>query len=100
MMIGGNDFSNLTCIGTGHTTETQQLWDAIAAENADALSDEESMEVIRREFNDTLFLVEHDLSDLDYDDVYRDDLSDPDDDLEFEASLEGCPFDVDDAIGA
>lgn len=98
MYCGGNDFSDLTCFATGHTTETQQLWDAIAAENADALSDEEAMDVIRREFNDTLFLVEHDLSDHDYDDVARDDLSDPDDDPELEVALEGCPFDTDELL--
>ncbi len=100
MYCGGNDFSDLTCIGTEHATETQQLWDAIAAENADALSDEAEMEIIRREFDSFMFSVEHELSDHDLDDVYRDDLPDPDDDPELEAALEGCAFDLDDVIGA
>ena len=97
---GTESFSDLECFVSGHATETQQLWDTIADEHAKQLADEAEMEVIRREFDNTLFLVEHELSDLDSDDDYRDDLSDPEDDPEIEAALEGCAFDVDEVIGA
>ena len=62
------------------------------------LSDDATMEVIGREFSDLLFSVEHDLSDLDTDDVHRNDLSDPDDDADLEVSLEQCPFDIDELL--
>ena len=95
---GTESFSDLESFVSGHTTDTQQLWDTIADEHAKQLADEEEMDVIRREFDATLFEIEHHISDHDYDDLARNDLSDPDDDLEIEAALEGCPFDVDELL--
>lgn len=62
------------------------------------LSDDATTEVIEREFSDLHFLVEHELSDLDYDDAARSNLSDPDDDPNLEATLDGCPFDIDELL--
>lgn len=58
------------------------------------LSDDATLEVIGREFSDFHFSVEHGLSDLDTDDVYRD----HDDDPDLEVTLEGCPFDIDELL--
>ena len=60
--------------------------------------DHRNNDFIRREFDDTLFAVEHELSDLDRDDVDRNELSDPDDDPDIELTLDGCPFDIDELL--
>ena len=62
------------------------------------LSDYKTSAMIGREFSDFHFLVEHELSDLDQDDVARENLSDPDDDPNLEVALEECPFDIDELL--
>lgn len=77
-------------------------WDESGPSNLDIISDLDAgtvvSDAIEREFSDFRFLVDHDLSDHDLDDVAREDLSDPDDDPNLEAALDGCPFDIDELL--
>ena len=62
------------------------------------LSDDATMAMIEKEFSDLVFSFDYDLSDLDADDVHRENLSDPDDDPDLEVTLEQCPFDIDELL--